>query len=196
MKRAVLIGDSQAAGLAAPLKAALLDRGVAIVGTAAHSGQQTIWFARERIVAEQIARHQPQLVIFALGGNDAQRSYDAWVPGVKEVIRQAAGLPVVWIGTAFSTSADVQERHLRVARWQQTLLPQLGARWIDSMPLTLTGHIADGVHFTRQGYESWAALVAKKITSNHTGWWLGLGAVLAGVALFARYGYNAKRWRV
>jgi len=188
-EKAILIGDSQGSGLSVPLKTALASIGINVVGSQNHTGQQTIWFAREQITKQMVDRYRPDLVIIALGGNDAQRTLDTWLTGVKEVVNQAKarGARVVWIGTAFSTRPDVQTRHARVSSWQDASLPQLGVTWINSMPMTQGGHRDDGVHFTPSGYRAWANTIADELAilpGNSFPWIPLLLAGLAGYLFF------------
>lgn len=164
VETAIIIGDSQANGLIRPLSELLQSLKIRITGSTAHTGQQTIWFAREQIVKRLVDDHRPSLVLIIMGGNDAQRSLETWLPGVQEVVKQAKsrGAKVIWIGTAFSTRSDVQERHERVAHWQESVLPQLNVTWIDSMPMTQHGH-SDGVHFTQAGYRAWANAIVEEL---------------------------------
>lgn len=175
MLKSIIIGDSQAGGLAAPLKELLRSVGINVVYSDHHVGQQTIWFAREQIVKNAVDHYKPDLVILIMGGNDAQRSIESWLPGVRNVVAQAKsrGARIVWIGTAFSTDPNVQARHQLTSNWQEATLPQLGITWIHSMPMTQGGHGPDGVHFTRNGYRAWATTIADELAilpSNSFPW--------------------------
>lgn len=187
---AILIGDSQAGGLRAPLKELLKPLGIGLISSTSHSGQQTIWFAREHIVKGLVDRYRPDLVIIAMGGNDAQRSLESWLPGVRDVVQQAKskGARVIWIGTAHSTRPDVEARHLRISSWQDSVLPQMGVTWINSIPMTQGGHSGDGVHFTRAGYHAWASTIADELAILARGSFPWIPLLIAGLAgyLFIR----------
>lgn len=166
-ERAIIVGDSQAGGLQTPLSELLRPLEIKIVATEHHIGQQTIWFARERIVKQLVDRYRPDLTIIVMGGNDAQRNFDTWLSGIQSVVAQAKSRSarVIWISPAFSERSDVQERHARIANWQEMSLPHLGVTWINSMPMTQGGHSGDGVHFTRAGYRAWAESVADELAT-------------------------------
>lgn len=126
------------------------------------------------------------LVIVALGGNNQTMDAAAYKANIQRVLGQI-GLPaskVVWVGpSAVNASRDPEtaRRHAATRELQRAILPTLGVRWVDSWPVTQTGQGADGVHFTRDGYDAWANYLLKE-SSSSAGIFIMLGlAAMVGV---------------
>lgn len=195
LPRAVLIGDSQMEGLAAHLRLALgaLFHTVNASWQRGASTRATI----ESGKIEAALAQRPDVVVFALGGNDTANA--SYVSTLTEAVGRAArdGARVIWIGPAYSIDPHVEARHAAAREVQRAVLPTLGVLWIDSVPLTQSGHAQDGVHFTRAAYEAQARAIAEELTrraQSYPIWpwvvggvtFLGVGALLLAGALRAR----------
>lgn len=180
MRRAVLIGDSQAVGLAQGLEQALPAQGYTLEGLSAEEGWTTARMVEAGRVRELVQRVRPALAIVVLGGNDT--AGPALVDRLVELRLQLANAGrVLWIGPAHATRADVARRHAQVAMVQSQYAAALGYVWLDGASMTRgLEHAPDGVHFTRSARERWASTVAHAVrrTEPHS----ALRAVLAGVA--------------
>lgn len=148
--RRILVGDSHASGLAAAAARA----GTPFVASQAFSGQRTRTIAESGWVAaamsSQSTRHIDEVWIVS-SGND--RSPDNLEGPVRSLLAQAGRARVVWLGPPTSLVPLVDAEHEGTTEKLERLLP---ARvFIDSRPMTRTGHAADGVHFTAAGYAAW-----------------------------------------
>jgi hypothetical protein len=184
--RILVAGDSQAAGLLRHLR-----RRLPVVAADTRSGRPTSDFLG---LPELVRRARADVVILAVGGNDhlAQESPSAYRELVRGLAGRlvATGARVYWWGPASAIPADVDERHVAVAAAQQVALQSTGARWLDSRPLTRTGHGSDGVHFTAPALRRWAAGIARELRPQAPWGWLilGLGAVAGLLAAGAGRG--------
>ena len=193
--RVVLVGDSQAAGLARPLRALL---GRDLVRVNAQSGRNTSQLVPDAL--DDASDYRADLVIVASGGNDHQAlgnpaSYGDLVERITRDLRAAAGR-VVWWGPAHSTDPEVARRHAAAAEVQRVAVPAGGGTWIDSRPITARlEHTPGGVHFFNSGYDAWAREVADRLPGTGGGWLLaGAGAAIGG-ALLARWWRRRRRSR-
>lgn len=146
MKR-ILVGDSHASGLAAAAQRA----GRPFTATQTFSGQRTRTIAASGWVGANAAGADEVWIVSS--GND--RSPDVLGPHVQSLLAQAQGARVVWLGPATSLEPLVDAEHAGTTAKLKELLSS--STFIDSRPLTLTGHAPDGVHFTSAGYDAWFA---------------------------------------
>lgn len=180
----ILVGDSQAAGLRAPLRALLERAGWEEVGAAAHVGWTTGRMIASNEGAILTEDHQPDVAIVVLGGNDTP---GATYPGkVETLFGQLQPARVVWIGPAAVSSAhpEIAARKARVAEQQRSVALARGFEWIDGRAQTLDlEHAGDGLHFTPVALDLWAARVTGAAARGKAGWLLGVAAgTIAGLA--------------
>lgn len=185
--RVVLVGDSQAAGLARPLRQLL---GRDLVRVNAVSGRNTSQLVPDAL--DDANDYRADLVIVASGGNDHQvlsnpASYADLVGRLTRDLRAAAGR-VVWWGPAHSTEPEVARRHNAAADAQRIAVPAAGGTWIDSRPFTARlEHTQDGTHFVGSAYDSWAREVAARLPGTGGAWLAGGAAAAVGGILLARW---------
>lgn len=105
------------------------------------------------------------VVFLELGANDHPGSdYRGLIRRFIGAVRSSnPRAQIVWMGPPTAVAPGVRERHDDVASRQRTIVPSDGVRWIDSRPMTATGHASDGVHFTRPAYEAWGAQLQRAI---------------------------------
>ncbi len=172
--KVVIIGDSHVEALGPALERRLPALGIDVLQSVARRGWSTDRYNRAGDVARLVtARGRPDAVILSLGGNGRPRSKSSYEPVLRQMVDavRAAGVSrIIWNGPAKSiasvsaASADAHRRHEQNANWQRELLPSMGVQWIDSRPMTRTGHAADGVHFTlRSGYPAWADTLSHEL---------------------------------
>lgn len=170
MTRVVVIGDSHSVLLGpAIVDAAHVTLGWALVGKISNVGWSTARYLADGAFQAQVAAVQPDVALVILGTNDAatsQQAYAAQLKAMVDALKRAGVQTIVWVGPPSVTKADIDARIERIAPWQASFLPQLGAKWIDSRPMTGGGQAADGVHFTRAGYMAWASSLADNLSSS------------------------------
>ncbi len=161
-----IVGDSHVRMLGPMLSRQLSSQGFRVLGWESRHGWSTARYRQHDDLRQLLEEHgRPEIVVVSLGGNDFVRSRERYRQDMAWVIEQAhaAGArKIVWIGPATSdgtvseNAASTALRHERNAEMQRELLPSLGVQWVDSRPMTLENHGRDGVHFTRNGYTTWA----------------------------------------
>lgn len=168
-----IVGDSHVRMLGPMLRDQLEDDGLRVLGYESRPGWSTARYQRAGDLRDVLlANGRPEVVVVSLGGNDfvgSRESYREQLAWIVSEARAAGAREVIWIGPATS-DATVSERaartgarHERNAELQRELLPELGARWVDSRPVTVAHHGRDGVHFTREGYAGWAGSVRPEV---------------------------------
>jgi hypothetical protein len=97
------------------------------------------------------------VVLVALGTNDDASNYNTYAQVLRGMVNRvrANGAKVIWVGPSVVTAPSHAQRVNAVADAQASILPGLGVQWIDGRQLG-TADAADGIHFTRQGYETLA----------------------------------------
>jgi lysophospholipase L1-like esterase len=165
--RIALIGDSHSQALWPRLRTSLEAAGHTIVLQEANPGWSEATYLKEDGylnaggIGARIRAARPDLVVFELGGNNQVLDAANYRKNAEALVglAQNAGASVLWFGPPTSDAArapDTERRHAATTRLQAGLLTRLGAYWVDSRPLTQTGHRADGVHFDTGGYDRWA----------------------------------------
>lgn len=173
-----IMGDSHVEAMGPLLTRELPSVGVNVLGFTARRG----WTVGRYLSAGDVTRlvsdpesgsgGQPDAVIISLGGNDRRTSLSTYRRELERMVNavRAAGVSrIVWVGPTHSlqttaANRDAHARHERHAQWQQQVLPGLGVQWIDSRPMTQTGHAPDGLHYTiREGYPRWASQLKHEI---------------------------------
>jgi len=167
-RRWVLVGDSHLhrVALGGHFISAIERAGNQVVGVFQNNGWSLSRYHRTDL-AQQLARLQPDVVLFSLGGNNrqAESDYRDSLRWALQAARAAGAREIRWVGpaTARDDLAPTTARwHRATAEFQRRHLPPLaadvgvGLRWVDSLPITRAHHRDDGVHFTRAGYATWA----------------------------------------
>jgi len=169
MTRVFVIGDSHSVLLGPAVVDAARGLGWTLAGKVSHVGWSTARFVSDDSWLVPLAATRPDVVVVILGTNDAaqsQQAYAAQLRAMVDAIRAAGVENIVWVGPPSVQKADIDARIERIAPWQQSFLPQMGVTWIDSRPMTYGGQAADGVHFTRAGYQVWASSLADTLASS------------------------------
>lgn len=186
MSRVFVIGDSHSVLLGPAVVDAARDLGWTLVGKISHVGWSTAHFVSDNSWLPALATTRPDVVVVVLGTNDAavsQQAYAAQLAKMVDGIEAAGVRSIVWVGPPSVTKPDIDARIERIAPWQQSFLPQMGVKWIDSRPMTGGGQAADGVHFTRAGYKAWADSLADSLAS--LGFERSAGSLVIPLALAA-----------
>jgi lysophospholipase L1-like esterase len=169
MTRAFIIGDSHSVLLGPAVVDAARGLGWTLAGKVSHVGWSTAHFVSDDSWLVPLAATRPDVAVVILGTNDAaqsQQAYAAQLQAMVDAIKAAGVENIVWVGPPSVQKADIDARIERIAPWQQSFLPQMGVRWIDSRQMTGGGQAADGVHFTRAGYMAWASSLADTLASS------------------------------
>jgi lysophospholipase L1-like esterase len=163
MTLVALIGDSHMQALGPRIKTQLALEGVEST-VVANAGKSLGWYLStgELSRAAAGATH----VVFEIGGNDDWRASP--IDDVRTAIQNALGIieprRSLWVGPATARADgadDARARHEDTAEKYGMLL---GGRveWLDSRGVTRTGQREDGVHFTPEAYDAWAAVITKR----------------------------------
>jgi len=191
----ILIGNSHMEALGPRLKRALEQRGHRVTKVDARRGWSVPrWVRSGDLRRLRGVRHR---VVVELGGNDGVPPLPSRADHAEDIAAALDQLidsgiisgprDVIWVGPAV---ADAPERtdHDAISQYQKTIVPALGMKWVDSRPLT-SKHLLrrDRIHFSREGYDQWAARLVPRLLPPQTGkaaLWIG-GAIL-GLALLHR----------
>lgn len=147
----------------------------------AHRGQGVPAYLSAGWLRTAVQQHRPDIVVIELGGNDGRTDHFTYQQQAHRLAAEAGNARVIWVGPAFATVPDVQERHLQAHESLRTM----GLPYIDSMSITSSGHRGDGVHFAPGGYDRWANYIATTLRAEPTTsrWlYLGTGAALTLLA--------------
>jgi len=201
-QRGMVIGDSHSRpswGFGGRLGKMLNDAGIP-TQIVAHGGRGAPWFVSGRYPAllprpgrgsgtlkEALSDFQPDLLIVALGANDAllgivdgyshsgehklapfpqrQEQYLAVLAEFVQIAKDAGVRKIIWFGPS---KFDRDDQHLipggqQVAQWQSQVLVPLGVEWHDSIPMTADLPTNDGIHFKSAEYGVWASRAAPVI---------------------------------
>lgn len=178
----ILVGDSQAVGLQAPLAALLEASGWRQIGAAVHVGWTTGRMVASREAEELSQRLRPDLAIVILGGNDtASARYPNKVTALVDQLRPAH---VIWIGPAHAESETIHRHKQQIAAQQRQVAREAGFEWYDGLPMTEDlAHQPDGLHFRPGALREWARQIAAVVTQSGHG--VGWAFALAGATLAA-----------
>jgi lysophospholipase L1-like esterase len=161
--RALLVGDSLAVGLAAPLRSRLRAAGGDLTGRGVNSTRIDDW-AKGSALSEALTQARPALTMVSLGTNDlAAKPADykrAWIGALVTRIR-AAGSDVAWILPPSMPIADRGGTRAILAEE----LARLAVPAFDSQQLTIP-RASDGIHPTPAGYDTWAAHLVQWLPST------------------------------
>lgn len=174
--RLLLVGDSHSQALWPRLAPWLESRGHTVT-TLSHPGWSESRYMDDPELWARLADFKPDGVVVELGGNNRERG-----TAYRELIQamvgrlEAAGPKVIWwVGPSAALLDPWKTAHEATAEQQAKLMPLFAqVRWLDSRPFTRGGQREDGVHFTRAGYDRWAAeikafLVAPVVLSRDAG---------------------------
>lgn len=155
-RRALLVGDSLAVGLAPPMRSRFRAAGGDLDARGINSTTIDHW-AQGSALAESLAQSHPALTLVSLGTNDlAAKPAEhkrAHILALVGRIR-AAGSDVAWILPPSMPLADRGGTRAILAEE----LARLSVPAFDSQKLTLP-RASDGIHLTPAGYDMWAAHV-------------------------------------
>jgi len=169
MTRVFVIGDSHSVLLGPAVVDAARGLGWSLVGKVSRIGWSTARYVSDDSWLPALVAARPDVVVVVLGTNDAAVSQQAYAEQLRTMvdgIKFAGAKDIVWVGPPSVQKPDIDARIERIAPWQQSFLPQMGVTWIDSRPMTYGGQAADGVHFTRAGYQVWASSLADTLASS------------------------------
>ena len=157
--RVLLIGDSLAVGLKAPLAALANQAGIPFETRAVEGTHIPQWSANAS-VDETLARFQPTHVLVSLGTNDEKVGTGIAAreaPALRALLQkiQSAGAEVAWIGPPALPFSRVG-----VSDMIRAAVP----RYFSSETLSIP-RAGDGLHPTGAGYASWAAAIWSWLTS-------------------------------
>jgi len=201
-QRGMVIGDSHSRpswGFGGRLGKMLNDAGIP-TQIVAHGGRGAPWFVSGRYPAllprpgrgsntlkEALADFHPDLLIVALGANDAllgivdgyshsgehklapfpqrQEQYLAVLAEFVQIAKDAGVRKIIWFGPSKSEGekAHLMPNRDKIAKWQAEMLPTLNVEWHDSMPLTYDLPTRDGVHYRSAEYGVWSDRAAQLI---------------------------------
>lgn len=169
-----LIGDSQAAGLEAPLRAR-----VQLAFAEPHVGWTTA-----RVFGDPLAHALASgatRVIAVTGGNDDPLNVAAFADGVARARR--AGKQLVIVGPVFAKTDDAA-RHDRARAALKAAARAADVRFIDAYPLTQDLARTSNVHLG-PGYPEYARRLAAALQGSSSGLLVAAGAVAAVAAVLA-----------
>jgi lysophospholipase L1-like esterase len=148
-RRVLLVGDSLAVGLTAPLSRLAEQSQVAFRGSGL-SGSNVRQWARGATLPELLSSFRPTHVLVSLGTNDAAGGgVDVATLGLLLSVIQGAGAVPLWVGPPrlpARLSADTVRSDIR----------RSGVRMFPSEEVDIA-QASDGIHPTAEGYARWAA---------------------------------------
>lgn len=118
------------------------------------------------------------VVVLALGGNDRGDQSQARARLVADVRRRNPDAKILWFGPFDASEHAVGAEHDAQAKAQRAQLPGLGVQWVDSRPFSRSGHTADKVHFTGNGYTEISESMLPDIQRALAPASIGLGSLL------------------
>jgi hypothetical protein len=188
-----LIGDSQGQGIFRLLSGQLSRLGHTVVFSRAEPGKDPGWWVKDKALPGQLQNAHADVVVFLVAGNNGDFDVARYTEKARTLIqlaKQSGAQTVFWLSPAYATDAATASRHERTAEMERSLIPALGAQWLDMRPYTRTGH-RDGVHFTSSAYATWAEALAPQLTPTALTLggggrrWLGWGALAVGMVTVA-----------
>lgn len=167
LSRALVVGDSHSEAawtLGGRLRDALAAAGF-VAEVEGNRGKGAVWYVTSGRLKARLASFKPDLLVVALGGNDAgqvEGAYKAKLGEFVQLARAAEVRQIVWFGPPRSEGALAarQPARQKIADWQEEVLPGLGVEWHDSMDLTADLPTVDGVHYASAKYATWASRAA------------------------------------
>ncbi len=170
MTKVLLVGDSLALGLTAPLTAEAHRYGIELKGDGRTSTTAVQWVTGGWL-AKDIAGFDPTLTLISLGTNDATGDLESFATNVRTLADQATskGGAVAWIGPPYFAPKLSPNPFPagNVAKMRQVLLDTLTPRGINVFPTDADApaqdysRSADGIHMSNDGYKAWAKNIAE-----------------------------------
>jgi hypothetical protein len=181
----ILIGDSQAEGLAPFFRAA----GWTVFDRRGYSTRRL----RDEVLPD--VRIAPgELVLWISGGNDDPNA------ALSETVRssierlQRAGASVIWTGPVFARVSPDASVHPLVAEIHRAAVRgKSGVRWIDAQSLTRDLARTSNVHLDRAGYAAFAERLQRAAARGSS---FALGALALGALALGALAYARGRTRV
>lgn len=161
-----LIGDSHTQVTFDLLIPILEQAGHVIVGRVSNAGWSTKSYNDNPSNIQNAIVGDPDIIIVSLGGNNFTLSEQ-----YGQIIQQflnSIGYPnkrVVWIGPFVALREDVDVRHKWTTDWLAKNLPK-DIPFIDTRPISKTGHRSDDVHFTNVAYKGIVDALKNQILSS------------------------------
>ena len=156
-RKALLVGDSLAAGLAAPLRSRFRAAGGDLASSSANGSTIDQW-AKGSALSEALTQTRPAVTLVSLGTNDlAAQPADYKRPLIEAIVLQirAAGSAIAWLLPPRMPLPDRGGlRAILVAELARLAVPAF-----DAEPPDLPRG-SDGIHPTPAGFEQWAARIA------------------------------------
>ena len=157
-KRVLLYGDSQMQGLYPKLREILLRSGASEVIVQVQQGLKL-----SEMPSEQRPR-RADVAIVSGGGNLPPRTIEA-ASSQMDALLSLLPREVAWISVVPSTDPELEQGRSRMRSFQKEHLPSKGVTVIDSPDLVSGLPMRDSVHFTREGYQSFASRVAGALST-------------------------------
>tara|TARA_B100000287_G_scaffold282970_1_gene266646 strand:+ start:483 stop:1109 length:627 start_codon:yes stop_codon:yes gene_type:complete len=165
-----LIGDSHTQIVWPVLTPILEQQGHTITTTQANAG----WSAKKYMstgMVDKVNEGDPDAVIVGLGGNNHDLS-DKYGETISQFLDKVGrNRRVVWIGAYTSDikkAESTAKRHEWTSDYLAKILPKQNVVFIDTRPISQTGHRGDGVHFTRDEYKRMVNQMTPDILSGLT----------------------------
>lgn len=151
LTRVLLVGDSMAQGLTAPMK----EQSTTAFSALAKPGTRIDQWLSSAQLKSTLASYKPTLVIIVLGTNDAYSNANQaqWIDPFVAKLR-AAGADVVWVGPP---SLPNPYSGMPVHTGFLQTLAQKAPRYFHSETLSLPR--ADTLHPTQAGFQTWAKAI-------------------------------------
>jgi hypothetical protein len=178
-KRVLILGDSQAEGIA-PTLADLLESAGAQVSVSVHSGM-ILARALTDLDLTSLARGQ-SVVVISLGGNNPPTSESRARDQMAQLLAPFSGKTLFWLTVLPSVDPSLQPAREAMARWQQSFLPGRGVNVMNGSALTSDLPRRDAVHLFASGYENLAERIAVKM-GRTTSFFQRVGWGLLGTAI-------------
>lgn len=150
--RAILLGDSHAEGLAAPLGALVQPSGKAFASDFKRSSGAAYWLLRFPITRSALNIGPTDVVVVSLGGNDYKNLAAPMAIQQLAAMLLATGARIVWLEPTrfpFTDSVGV------VAAWRASISDVFPTHTIDASLV----RAADGVHLVPSSYRAFAQAI-------------------------------------
>lgn len=186
--RALLVGDSHMQALGPRLSELMESYGVEVVGSLANAGKSTAWYAEQQLVERAVLTNNPDVVVFALGGNDQCWGEAEQERAMRALVAQAGAAHVVWVGPLSAAVADVDRRHACSTSYSRAIARKLRIPFLDLRRYTPHDMYRDGVHLTAAGYDQLSLDIAEPLSDLIRGRRTGYGFALGAASLVAVMG--------
>lgn len=189
--RVILVGDSHMQALGPRLTDVLEPQGVEVVAVLANPGKSTKWYSEQRVVERAVEQHQPDAVVFVLGGNDQCWGEPEHRLYMDKLRQQVGGTRIVWVGPPAARRADVDTRHACSTAYGRTVARSWGVPFLNLRAIAPEAEYqADGVHFTARGYDDMALDLGRPLadalsrSNSRLGFVVGAASLLVAGGIF------------